>query len=615
MNKIIKITNSKAKMIAALTVLTVAVVCQLQFTINVSAATKSNPETVSVVLKPRSQGKLSQLVYATGNPNSKQYHNYIEPREFANRFGAKKTTVKQVQNYFKKHHLEVKVQSGNTVLLVTGSKQNLAKAFHVTLVKSWNDGATYRRMIGTPKLSRKLTPKMLMVSGLSRYYAVSARATQQQPSSMHVRAKSTHADDGYEPNKFVRHYGVQSLYNNGNTGRSKTIGIISFANYHYADAYHFWNSIGLNVKQNRLSVKRANGTKDNWANAEETTMDVEQAGAIAPDAYIRTYIGEPDVTGMITSLSNAVGENRASVLSISWGQSEATLSNEIKLGITPAKYNTALNILFEQAAVQGISVLTASGDNGAYDGVLEGNQSGLSVDFPSSSPYVTAVGGTTLPSHQWIDHNRVTTKKERAWGSDVVNPTSNVQIPYKNISKLTKYFAGGGGGFSKFNKTPKYQLGVSGVNTFEAIKAWSFKDNRVVRIFNDPEVSGKETGRNLPDISANADPVTGYSMYVSGSKDGSDGSWYVVGGTSLVAPQMAGSLLLVGDDVGNRLGFINPLMYRLARLTDSPFTTLDSAKDNNNLYYTGQPGKLYNQATGLGTVNFGKLSQAIKDKK
>ncbi|WP_125008037.1 S53 family peptidase [Lentilactobacillus kosonis] len=611
MIKIFKLVNERPRIIGvALVFFSLAFIWQLGTPSY--AATKVPDETVSVVLKPRNQTKLFKLVYNTSNPSSIKYHKYLEPTEFANRFGAESNTVKQLNSYFKKYHLVTKPKKGNLVLLVTGSKQNLARAFHVTLIKSQNDGVSYRKMLGKPRLTKKLTNKILLVSGLSRYYAVSSRYAQ-QPASLASKIQSSHANDGYSPMKFVNHYGVKSLYESGNSGRSKTIGIISFANYHYADAYHYWKSVGINVRANRLSVSRTSGTKDNWANAEETTLDVEQAGAIAPDAFIRTYIGNPDTTGMISSLANAVAENRASVLSISWGQSEATLANEIRLGITPTKYNEALNLLFAQAAVQGISVLSASGDNGAYDGVLEGNQSGLSVDFPASSPFVTAVGGTTLSTHQWVNHKRVITKKERAWGTDIVNPSTTTSLSFNNLSKLTKYFVGGGGGFSKFNSTPKYQLGVSGVNTFAAIKKWSFTDNRIVRVVSEPQKYGKSTGRNLPDISANADPVTGYSMYVSGSKDGSDGSWYVMGGTSLAAPQIAASLLLVGDDNGSRLGFVNPIMYKLAQSANSPFTPLDSAENNNNLYYTGQPGKLYNQATGLGTVNFGKLSMAIKN--
>lgn len=575
------------------------------------AAKKVSTETISVVLKPHNQSGLTKFIYSTSNPNSKNYHKYISSSQFADRYGSRTKTIKLAKAYFKKYHLKTKVNRGNLVISVTGTRRQLENAFHVWFIKSSWNGSSYRKVVGTPRISKKLSKEVMAVSGLSKYYAVNARHTQLQPTSYETRAQSDQSSDGHTPSKFINRYGIRSLYAGGNSGRSKTIGIISFANYHYADAYHFWNKMGIKAKANRLSVNRTKGTGGNWANAEETTMDVEQAGAIAPDANIRSYISQPDVTGMITSVTNALAENRADVLSISWGQSEVKLAQEIKLGITPKRFNQVMNLLFEQAAAQGITVTTASGDNGAYDGILEGNRQGLAVDSPASSPYVVAVGGTTLPNSYLVNHKKVVVQTERAWGTAFLYPNYSHQQYYSQSEKLANYFTGGGGGFSKINGTPKYQQGVSGVNTFSAIKMWSFSNNKVTRI-GDQRLAGKSHGRNLPDVSANADPATGYSMYVSGSKDGSDGSWYVVGGTSLVAPQMAASLVLTGDEVGGRLGFINPTLYRVAQKANSPFKVLDSAKNNNNLYYTGQPGKLYNQATGLGTVNFGRLADVIK---
>lgn len=101
-------------------------------------------------------------------------------------------------------------------------------------------------------------------------------------------------------------------------------------------------------------------------------------------------------------------------------------------------------------------------------------------------------------------------------------------------------------------------------------------------------------------------------MFITPKKNsGSKGEWEVSGGTSVVAPQMAAASVLMADNSVGRLGFWNPQIYRFARSSDSPFTPLDSRSNNTNLYYTGQPGKLYNQATGLGTVNFTKLEKAF----
>jgi subtilase family serine protease len=160
--------------------------------------------------------------------------------------------------------------------------------------------------------------------------------------------------------------------------------------------------------------------------------------------------------------------------------------------------------------------------------------------------------------------------------------------------------AGGGGGISHLYNTPQYQEGVPGVNTFNARQ---YVSNLMQPRMNPVLVSGTDYGRNYPDVSANADPLTGYDLY-----DKALGGWQVTGGTSFVAPQFNGATAVMNSGKGQRMGLWNTQIYQLAQDKDkNPFTVMDSTTNNSNLYYTGQPGKIYNQATGLGTVNFEKL--------
>ncbi len=578
-----------------------------------TAVSASKQQLIDVVLKPRSQKKLDQFVYQSVDPTAKNYRKFVTSGQFADKFGQPTKNVQKIRHYLNRYHLKTVVYRGNLVMAVKGSTKNIQKAFKVKLVNVSKNKTTYQKTTKKPTIPKSFSKSILAVMGLSTYTTVSKSSLTYKPASLYTRAavglSQTEVAKRYSPAKFIGHYGVSKLYDNGSTGRSKTIGIISFANYHSSDAYRFWNGMGIDVKSNRLSTYRTNGYRGTWDGYNETTTDIEQAGAVAPDSNIRAYIGKPNITGMVNSLAAATGQNTVDVLSLSWGQSEAQLAYEIKQGVTPAKYNQIMNLLFEQAAAQGISVFAASGDNGAYDGI-SGGSTALSVDTPANSPFVTAVGGTTLPRTYNVNKQTVQIDKERAWASEFLYPQYKNQQFNGFEDWVQTFFAGGGGGFSRYNAVPKYQSGFSGVGTYDATRLWSFKNGKAKLLDKPVAVSGKAKGRNVPDLSANADPNTGYAIFITPKKDSSaTGEWEVSGGTSVVAPQMAAASILMSNNTSGRLGFWNPQIYRFAAQTNSPFTVLDSRTNNTNLYYTGQPGKLYNQATGLGTVDFNKLDK------
>jgi subtilase family serine protease len=233
----------------------------------------------------------------------------------------------------------------------------------------------------------------------------------------------------------------------------------------------------------------------------------------------------------------------------------------------------------------------------------------LSTLSPADSPYITAAGGTTLPFHfhSAAVNMDVEVPQERAWGWDYLYSYFDARgIP------LRYYFTGSGGGFSDFFPTPDYQKGVPGVNRFTAVQWWTpSPDNTSVTRNPSPIlVTGSNKGRNLPDLAMNADPYTGYLVYLSdeGVPDVHPG-YVSYGGTSVVAPQLAGLTALINDADNTRVGFWNPQIYRFAQQPNSPFTPLDTTGTNNdNLYFTGTPGTDYNQATGLGIPDITKLA-------
>lgn len=583
------------------------------------AVSASKNQLVDIVLKPRSQSAMGSYAYQVVTPSSKNYHKYLTSKQVSSKYGQTTAKVNALKKYLKKYHLKAGVYSGNMVMVVKGSTKNVEKAFKVKLYNVKSNGNSYQKAKGTPKLPTSLQKSTMAIFGLSNYNSMSENGKvqtkgQYQPQVIHKRASIITNSDS--PQKFIAKYNLGSLYSNGNEGNNRTMGIITFANFHPSDATKYWRSENIPAKKNRISVYRTNGYKGSWYGYDESTMDVEQAGAIAPKANIRAYVGRSDVTGMVNSVAAAVGENKVDTLSISWGQSEQQVAAEIKLGTTPKQYNQIMNLLYAQAAVQGISVFTASGDSGAYDGIQEGQSPALNVDMPASSPFVTAVGGTTLPKSYQVDGKTIKITKERAWSSDFLYPNYKKQEFFSKSAKLASYFTGTGGGFSRYNKTPKYQRGFSGVGTYDATQLWQIKSGSINLLKKAKKVSGNKTGRNVPDLSVNADPNTGYSTYISSaSRAGKNGQWYIAGGTSIAAPQVAAASAVMSSNTKSRLGFWNPQIYRFAKTSSSPFTVLDSRTNNSNLYYTGQPGKKYNQATGLGTVDFTKLLAKFKSQK
>ncbi len=336
----------------------------------------------------------------------------------------------------------------------------------------------------------------------------------------------------------------------------------------------------------------------------EATLDVEQASSVAPGADIEGYVGfsrgnktAPDAVIQLT-YSKMISDNNVNQISTSSDYGNEVTGLNSGSSESPKQYNKVYDLLFKQANLQGITLFSASGDNGAYEKAMK------ATNLPiSNSQYLTMVGGTTLPYSRVMNNKLVQVTKERSWGGDTYTS-----------KKKTGIFPGSGGGFSRLEATPSYQLGVPGVNTFEAIKLLTYKNGKYT-INNKPTYyKGKATGRNVPDVSGNADDKTGYAVYISykGKGGKSTKMWVLGGGTSFVAPQMAAATAVMNSGIGKSVGFLNPQMYRLATGKQSPFTPLNDVKNNNNLLYTGQPNTVYNQATGLGTVNFAKLYEQLK---
>lgn len=185
---------------------------------------------------------------------------------------------------------------------------------------------------------------------------------------------------------------------------------------------------------------------------------------------------------------------------------------------------------------------------------------------------------------------------------------------------------GGGGGFSVVEPEPSYQRLVSGTANYHGeqyltptdfqsvVSGTNFTEPTSWNVTSTPPlVSGSGSGRVEPDLSADADPYSGYLLYEPSfagvGQPTLQAGW---GGTSFVAPQFNGSTAVIDSYLGHRIGLWNPSVYSFAAGPASPVTPLSQASSNNdNIFYTGNPGELYNAATGLGVPNLAKFASDL----
>ena len=600
------------------------------FTANAKAKKADNRSTVvNVAFKASNETDLTNYVYDTVDPNSINYHHYLTPKQFAQKFGEPNAYLSMFKEYLHKRHIRTAVYRGNLALKLRGTQNNMDRAFH----------ANYHPRKGTPsrttyRLPAKLAKQVVAVIGLYTGKPTSKRTAHSKTAltaALGHKPNTALLPDAfskkYGPLKFANHYQLTSLYDNGLEGQGQRIGIISDSIVHKQDLKIYWAQNGIHDNPNRIhriytidnrkamqKESKIGGTIPKT----EAALDVESASSVAPKADIDIYSGysNNNLTSLpsayYTSFMQAISNDLDHQISTSYSPAIESLGGWDDHSATLANYNHALYLMFEQAATEGITVFQASGDSGPYA------MGGLKEQHSfSTSPYQVIVGGTTLPYTQKIHHKTITVTKERALG-DIDHPSEPVFGGFYEI--LKGIFHGSGGGFSALNPTPRYQQGIPGVNTFRAITLLNYRPQTHLYTINPhPKIlTGTNNGRNLPDVSGNADKQTGYATYFSSDMStGSDSKgkpilkkyWLIGGGTSYTSPQMAAANAIMNSGRTTSIGFWNPQIYKFAQQTDTPFNPLNDANNNNNLFYTGQPGTLYNQATGLGTINFDKLYQ------
>jgi subtilase family serine protease len=596
----------------------------------------STPETVSFILKERNLGQL-----ITGVESGRVGH--LSVAKFASRYGQPGSVISALQSYLAQFGISATAYADGVDVTATGTAGEFDSAlsvqqknYSVPAVRGSNGqpGLPAQRIHGTtqaPMLPYRIARNVLSVLGLTNYSSFVSNAAHTPANVSHApgAVSHTHSDTSYTgnltPGDFAKNYGLGPLYSKGATGQGKTVGIVTLASLDPSAPYYFWgNVLGITVPANRITVDNVDGgpgAPSETAGSGETDLDVEQSGAIAPDANIAVYQAPNTDYGFADAFFAAASQDTADTVSTSWGESETYLAASVAAGQESPLYVQAYDEAFLELAAQGQTTFAASGDSGAYDASRDLGSTDVSVDNPGDSPFITAAGGTTLGgtiSTTLTSGTTITAKvpAQRTWGWDWLWPLWQQMGGTSEASFAESNVVGGGGGFSKVEPAPQYQEGVSGTRSFSAVPyltpttfrdvyglslptAWSFTPTP-------PVTTGHGTGRAVPDLSADADPFTGYLLYDPLSSTALQGGW---GGTSFVAPELAGSTAVIDQYVGGRTGFWNPSIYAFARSRQSPFTPLSTTgTSNDNLYYTGTPGQTFNAGSGLGIPNLSKLA-------
>ncbi len=604
---------------------------------SLSEESGTTPISFTIALKLRGLSEAENLLTGIHTPGDPQYHRFLTPEEFVSRFGPTKEDVAHVVAALRGHGLSAE-QTTATTLHVTGLPADVEHAFGVTLhsYRVASHGAapeyTFRAPLSRVTIPGEISGVVSAVVGLDSRPSLRPLSMRAPRISSMPRAKATSSATGNPLGSltvadFAAQYDVQPLYKQGITGKGRTLGIVTFASFTPSDVFSYWNALGLAVNANRLSIVNLDGgpgAPSDASGSHETTLDVEQAGGIAPGANIIVYQAPDSNQGFVDVFAAAVEANKAQSLSISWGVWEWGFSLENSPVTDPTTGQTvgvtqAFHELFVRAAVQGQTLFAASGDRGAYD-VFDGLGCSpetcnwpISVDSPASDPAITAAGGTTLPGTQDYCLNpactpqpyEITLNQERVWGWDYLDGLCQA-LGVSDPIACGIFPVGSGGGVSILFPRPLYQFGLAGTQSSQPGQNWSIGGQLIYSL------PANYPGRNVPDISFNADPNTGYEVYYTSDVTGF-GILTYWGGTSFVAPQLNGVTALLGQYLhGSRLGLLNYPLYALA-LTGHGYggtgAALHAVPYGDNWFYLGRNG--YSPAAGLGTLDVANFAKKL----
>jgi subtilase family serine protease len=566
---------------------------------------------ITVALAPRKPAALNSYAKAVSNSASPDFHSYLTPAEFRERFAPRPSTILQVETSLRRHGLQPgSVSTNGLAIHVRATGAAIERAFSLTLARvRLSDGRDAVYNVQAPAVDASIAPAVQAVIGLSSVAQMQRLDVSHASAVRGPRTSSAHVATGgpqpcvkaadiapgqgaYTADQIATAYGFSGLYQSGDLGQGVTIGVYELEPDAPSDIAAYQKCYGTDVNVSYVKVDGGAGT---GAGQGEAALDIEQLIGLVPKARIIVYQGpnnnsDSPGTGPYDTLSAMVGQDKVQVLSNSWGECEALE------GPTDAH---AESTLLQEAATQGQTFVSAAGDSGSedcYSPPPGGNMNNsLAVDDPGSQDFVTSVGGTSLT----------------AIGPPPVETVWNDDDPDVDYVRFGIEQGAGGGGVSSLWTMPSYQAGA--VSTLGVVNADSAGTP-----------CGAPAGsycREVPDVSADADPMTSYLDYWNGAGTSarSESGWQGTGGTSGAAPVWAAVFALADASRacrGTLIGFANAELYTLAGQSQSTYFN-DIVSGNNDFTPDGNNSGLYpaalgfDMASGLGTPKAAALVPAL----
>ena len=509
------------------------------------------------------QAELDRLLAAQHDPASVEYHKWLTPEEFGDRFGLAAADVNLVAAWLIAQGFTVNdIARSRTWIAFSGTAAQVDAAFRAPLHNYLVGGKLHFAPSAEAAVPDAFAPVVAAITGLNDFRPrPHSQARQVDP-----RLTSSLSGNHFViPGDFGTIYNlpdyVSGIFQSGIDGTGQTIGIVGQATDTSTSGI---TSIALssdNATFRSLSGMPAGslnltpvGSPNNFTSGDfsEASLDIQWSGAVAPNANIVFAYSQNALTNSLQSLVN---QNVASVVSISYGDCEANFSS--------GQMNS-IELTLQQANAQGQTVTAAAGDTGAAD--CDGTPQnpvaiathGLAVDYPASSVYVTGMGGTAF----FGDLGSPTSTQYWLGASDP-NSTSPSALSYIpeivwNDTNILNLNVGTGGGVSKKFAKPSWQIN-DGVP---------------------PSVDGGM--RDVPDLAFTASSShDGYIICSQGScqtgyRRNSDQTFTVIGGTSAAAPAFAGVAALANQKLGGRQGNLNPKLYNLLQSYPLPGSSVTS---------------------------------------
>jgi subtilase family serine protease len=546
--------------------------------------------TVRFSLTAAQQADLTQLLANQQNLNSPNYHQWLTPEQFGARFGLSTADLGKVSAWLTSQGFKItSTARSSTFITFSGTVAQAEQAFGTSIHSLSYNGEKHISNLTNPisglsdfKVKPRLHKTAVKVN--ADYTATGAACISGSGTCYYIA-----------PGDFYTIYDVNPLLSSSINGQGISIAVVGQSDISTAEVTAFRATSGLSSTLPTVVEATGYTPGEVEGDVDEAQLDVEWAGAGAPNATIKfVTVGASESASVFDALSYTVDNNIAPIISSSYGECESLESTSML---------NSINQTLAQANAEGETEVNASGDSGATDCDTSGLASeGLAVDFPSSSPYATAAGGTMFsgdvnnPTQYWNSSN-----SSNGTGQYTSSVKSYIpESPWNEANSSTGLTAGGsgGGGASAFFSKPAWQVGT-GVPL--------------------------DGSRDVPDISLNAGAIHDGTIVCSigdcTSGYAAGGIIDVFGGTSVATPTFAGMLALleqklISENVltsGQGLGNIGGKLYGLANIAN---VYHDITSGNNSIYcIQGTPncpnggsigfaaGVGYDQATGLGSVD------------